>query len=329
MRRRHFVEIALGSLSIGSLPGCASAPENLRGGHSEVPPLDAEDYWTTRKFLTTRHGRIAYVERGSGEAAVFLHGFPLNGFQWRGALERLSPYRRCLAPDFLAMGFTEVAHGQSVAPASQAEMLATFLDTLAIRSVDLIANDSGGAVAQLFAVRYPERVRTMLLTNCDVEPDSPPAPLLPVLDLAREGKFADEWLARWVSDKDLARSSQGLGGMCYSKPGQPTDEAIDCYLAPLVSTPERKALTHAYALALDPNPLAGLEKHLKQCSIPTRIVWGTADVIFSKDSPDYLDRILPNTRGVRRIAGAKLFFPEEYPEIIAEEAVHLWAAGNS
>ena len=37
------------------------------------------------------------------------------------------------------------------------------------------------AVAQLFVTRYPERVRTMLLTNCDVEPDSPPPAVLPVI----------------------------------------------------------------------------------------------------------------------------------------------------
>jgi len=33
---------------------------------------------------------------------------------------------------------------------------------------------------------------------------------------------------------------------------------------------------------------------------------------------------LPNSRGVRRIAGAKLFFPEEFPDVIAEEARKLW-----
>ena len=56
------------------------------------------------------------------------------------------------------------------------------------RQVDLIANDSGGAVAQLFVLRYPQRVRTMLLTNCDVEPDSPPPALKPVLDAVTRGQ---------------------------------------------------------------------------------------------------------------------------------------------
>jgi hypothetical protein len=49
------------------------------------------------------------------------------------------------------------------------------------------------------------------------------------------------------------------------------------------------------------------------------------DTVFSPADADWLDRTFPNSRGVRRIAGAKLFFPEEFPEIIAEEARQLWA----
>ncbi|HVF17638.1 MAG TPA: alpha/beta hydrolase [Steroidobacteraceae bacterium] len=323
MRRREFVEISFGAAAMGSLGACVSplVPETTNGATS---PLDARAFQAARKFAALSFGRIAYVERGRGEAALFLHGFPLNGFQWRGAIERLSTDRRCIAPDFLGLGFTEVAKGQSVAPSAQVEMLAALLDHFQLQSVDVVANDSGGAVAQLFALRYPQRVRTMLLTNCDVEPDSPPPSLMPVIELARAGRFANEWLAPWIADKALARSANGLGGLCYSKPGYPSDEAIDCYLRPLISSPQRNALTNAYAAALDPNPLAGIEAKLKGCRIPTRIVWGTGDTIFSSASPDYLDRLLPNSRGVRRVPGAKLFFPEEYPEVIAEEAKRLW-----
>ncbi|WP_133175336.1 alpha/beta fold hydrolase [Sphingomonas oleivorans] len=136
-------------------------------------------------------------------------------------------------------------------------MLAAFLDKLGIASVDLVANDSGGAVAQIFVTRYPHRVRTLLLTNCDVEPDSPPPALQPVLALAREGTYPDQWLVPWFNDHVLARSPQGFGGMCFSDPNQPTDAAIEMYFGPLIATPARKALTNAYTLGLDPNPWPG------------------------------------------------------------------------
>ncbi len=344
MQRRHFIGSAAGTFAAGLLSGCgarigtggtlASEP-TVTGGHrsarqgaAPAGPLDAAAFRAERRFLETTFGRIAYVERGRGPAALFLHGFPLNGFQWRGALERLAGYRRCVAPDFLGLGYTEVAPGQSVAPEAQLAMIVALLDRLAVDRVDVVANDSGGAIAQLLLTRHPDRVRTLLLTNCDTEPDSPPPALLPVIALAKAGTFADGWLAPWAADKALARSKEGLGGQTYTHTANLTDEAVDYYLSPLVSSHERKALVNAYAIALERNPLEGIAPLLRRSTAPARILWGTGDDIFSAESPAYLDRTLGNSRGVRLLPGAKLFWPEEFPEIIAEEARALWEAGR-
>jgi haloalkane dehalogenase len=316
MNRRNFVSTAALVLALGT--------QRSSFARQDSEALAAQRFVAARRYASTAYADIAYTDHGTGAAALFLHGFPLNGFQWRGAIERLSPHRRCLAPDFMGLGYTQVAPSQRVTPAAQVEMLAAFLDSCSVTSVDIVANDSGGAIAQLFMARYPECVRSVLLTNCDTEPDSPPAAVLPVIELAQAGTYADKWLVPWVNDKALARSSQGLGGMCYAKPGQLTDASIDTYLGPLVKSAHRKALVNAYAMGLAPNPLAGLEAQLQSHYIPARIVWGMRDTIFSHDSPGYLDRVLPGSWGVRRIAEAKLFFPEEYPDVIAEESLSLW-----
>jgi pimeloyl-ACP methyl ester carboxylesterase len=276
-------------------------------------------------FAPLKQGRIAYIDQGKGPAALFLHGFPLSSYQWRDAVPLLSRYRRCLAPDWMGLGKTEVASGQSVTPAAQAEMLVSFLDHLGVKDVDIIANDSGGAVAQLFLAKNPHRVRSLLLTNCDVEIDSPPPAVLPIIDLARAGIYPELYLEPWLTHKDEARAPAGLGGMCFSNPANPTDEALENYLGPLVSSAERKALVNRYALGLTPNPLAGMDAKLRQFKRPTRIVWGMADTIFSPESPDYLASLMPQAT-IRRLDKAKLFWPEEYPEIIAEEARRLWGA---
>lgn len=320
MQRRRFLEVTMGALTIGAMPNLASAFEGgsaTRGGDA----VDAAAFLKDRRFLRTRFGRIAYVERGAGEAALFLHGFPLNGYQWRGALARLSPYRRCIAPDLLGLGYTEVAPGQSVAPDAQVEMLAELLDALSVERVDLVANDSGGQAAQLFLAKYPHRVRTLLLTNCDSEIECPPPALAPVIQLAREGQFVAQWLAPWLADKALARSKDGLGGQTYTHASNPSDEAVDVYLGPLVRDPER---THAYAISLDRNWLEGLAPKLRASQAPTRIVWGTGDAIFTRRGAEHLERSFAQSRGIRFVEGARLFFPEEYPDLIAEEARRLW-----
>jgi pimeloyl-ACP methyl ester carboxylesterase len=324
MHRRAFLQTIATTLAVGAMASVVRKVHASDATHSWTP-LDAATYRRERRYAQLACGDVAYLDRGKGPVALFLHGFPLNSFQWRGAIDRLSSQRRCLAPDWLGLGYTRVAPGQSVTPAAQVAMLIELLDALHVDTVDLIANDSGGAIAQLFVTRHPRRVRSLLLTNCDVENDSPPAALLPVIELSRKEQFVDGWLAPWLADKALARSPQGIGGMCFQFPSHPTDEALDYYLSPLCAVTQ-KPWVHAYAMGLAPNPLAGIESSLKQRQVPTRILWGTGDDIFSQANPDYLQRTLPHVLNIRRVPGAKLFFPEEYPDLIAEEARKLWAS---
>ena len=320
MHRRDFLR-----LSSAAAAYATACPFFFGQISKNLSELSASDFHAARRFLTTSQGRISHLDIGKGPAALFLHGFPLNSFQWRGVLPQLAKTHRCIAPDFLGLGYTEVAEGQEVTPQAQVAMLAELLDKLSIADVDIVANDSGGAVAQLFSVHYPHRVKSLLLTNCDTEPDSPPQAVAPVIELGRKGRFADEWLAPWVADKPLARSEIGLGGMCYANPQHPGDDAIDTYLTPLVSSEKRKKLTNAYAAALAPNPLAGISAKLKTSSIATRVLWGTGDTIFSQQSPQYFHATVGNSLGYRLVPGAKLFFPEEMPSLIVEEAEFVWS----
>ncbi len=203
MTRRNFLKTSSLLIAASALApyGFAKKPEQI----------DAAWYRRSRRFVELPVSRVAYVEHGSGPAALFIHGYRLNGFQWRGALERLHMHRRCIAPDVMGMGFTETPEGQTINATTQAAMLAMFLDALHIDTVDLVANDSGGAVAQLFLAQYPQRVRTLLLTNCDVDENSPPPQLLPFVEKAKKGAFIDEVILPQLKDKQLARSASGLG----------------------------------------------------------------------------------------------------------------------
>lgn len=286
-------------------------------------PLTASYYHARRQFVKTSYGRIAYIERGAGPVAVFLHGLPLNSFQWRGILPRLAPHRLCLAPDFLGLGYTETRPDQDLSPVIQADMIAAFLRELAVDRADIVANDSGGAVAQLLAARHPALVRSLLLTNCDVDTNSPPAAMAPELALARRGELAT-LLQRQLADKTVARGPQGLGGVCFTNPANLTDEAVDYYFTPLVATAVRRAQLHRYMLSFLPNPLVPVRAALRRCPAPARMVWGTGDRYFGLEWARWLDRTLPQSRGVQPVEGAKLFFPEERPELIAREALFLW-----
>ncbi|HZT00865.1 MAG TPA: alpha/beta fold hydrolase [Steroidobacteraceae bacterium] len=93
---------------------------------------------TPRKSVEIRSGRIAYVEKGSGPVALFVHGVLLNGHLWRNQIEALSDVRRCIAIDLLAHGDTEIDPQQDVSAPANAQMIGEFLDAVQIGRVDLI-----------------------------------------------------------------------------------------------------------------------------------------------------------------------------------------------
>jgi len=117
--------------------------------------------------------------------------------------------------------------------------------------------------------------------------------------------------------------------MCYVNSAHPTDAALRSYFAPLLSSAERKRQLHRYAIALESNALAGVGPALKASRTPVRVVWGVDDTIFSAAGADHLAQAFGNSRGVRRLENAKLFWPEERPDVVAAQARILWesAAG--
>src|SRR5229473_4219778 len=135
----------------------------------------------------TPAGRIGYVEVGSGPVALFVHGVLLNKHMWRYQLGALSEFRRCIAVDLLAHGDTEIAAAQDVSVTANAKMLKEVLDALRIDQVDLVGNDSGGGICQIFAALNPDRIRTLTLTNCDTHDNWPPEAFKPFVEMVAAG----------------------------------------------------------------------------------------------------------------------------------------------
>lgn len=318
MTRREILKAGAGLLVLGTAGG-ATAGQTFAGEWA-LP-----DFHAARRFADTAFGRIAYVERGSGPAALFLHGWPLNGFHWRGGMAGLAGLRRCIAPDFMGLGHSEVPEEADLAPAAQAGMIVALMDRLDIPAADIVANDSATAIAQLLAVRHPGRVRSLLLTNGDVHTNSPPPGLQPAIEQARRGELI-HWFDRQVADPAFAATREGLG-LTYTDPAFFDATLVEAYLAPLVGSPARRRQCQQYGVAFEPNPLPAIETDLRRLSMPARIVWGTGDPLFPSEWAHWLDEALPGVRGVRFVPDANLFFPEEFPEIIVDEARRLWSGG--
>jgi pimeloyl-ACP methyl ester carboxylesterase len=279
-----------------------------------------------RRSVQTASGRISYTEQGAGPVALFVHGVLLNGHLWRHQLAHLSDIRRCIAVDLLAHGDTEIAPDQDVSVTANAKMLKEFLEALKIEQVDLVGNDSGGGISQIFAALYPERVRSITLTDCDAHDNWPPEAFKPFLAMAAGGGLRGT-LDAMLSDKGIYRSPQALGP-AYEHPERVTDDSIEKYLRPLVKTEQRTRDLQRFLAAFDNKHTLAIEGRLKTLKAPTLIVWGTDDVYFDVKWSHWLADTIPGARRRVEFKGARIFFPEERWAEFNEELREHWQAAQ-
>jgi pimeloyl-ACP methyl ester carboxylesterase len=263
----------------------------------------------TTHSVETPSGRVSFSSAGSGPPALFVHGVMLNKHLWRHQLTGLSNLRRCIALDLLAHGDTEIAPDQDVSVTANAKMLKEVLDALKIDQVDLVGNDSGGGIAQIFAALNPEQVRTLTLTNCDTHDNWPPEAFKPFVELVKAGGLRDT-LNAMLADKTIFRSPGALGP-AYEQPETVTDEDIETYLRPLVRTEQRTRDLQRFVMAFDNKHTRVIEPQLRELRAPTLIVWGMDDVYFPVKWAYWLAETIPGAKPPVELEGARIFFPEE------------------
>jgi pimeloyl-ACP methyl ester carboxylesterase len=288
--------------------------------------MSAVQTTAAKSSVVTPSGRISYMEAGNGPVALFVHGVLLNGGLWRRQLTGLSDIRRCIAVDLLAHGDTEIAPDQDVSVTANANMLREFLDALEIDQVDLVGNDSGGGISQIFAALNPSRVRTLTLTDCDAHNNWPPEPFKPFLEMAAAGGLRGA-LDAMLTDKNFYRSAQALGP-AYENPERLSDETIEAYLRPFVSSEQRTRDLQRFLAAFDCKHTMAVEAQLRKLQAPTLIVWGTDDIYFDVKWSHWLAEAIPGTRRRVDLKGARIFFPEERAEEFNRELRSHWLENN-
>jgi len=273
------------------------------------------------KDIEISFGRIAYREVGDGPPALFVHGVLANGTLWDGVMAEVAAGRRSLAPDLLGHGETETADpDQNLSFGPQADMLIELVEALGCGPVDLVGNDSGGAICQVFAGRRPDLVRTLALTNCDTADNVVPEALVPFLELCRRGE-ALALFESMAGDLTTARAVLGTG---LAVPDKVSDETIRAFIEPVLRHERNERAVERWMADLTDCDLRAVQADLGRLDVPTLLLWGTDDVFFPVDDARRLAALIPGAELVE-VPGAKLFHPLEQPDLLAGHLRRLWA----
>ena len=138
--------------------------------HVNHPPISTEET-SYRKYIPVLDTSMAYVDVGSGDPIVFLHGNPTPSYLWRDIIPYLLPYGRCLAPDYVGMGNSGAAPNGSYRFVDHRRYLDAWFEALDLKkNVILVVHDWGSALGFDWARRHPDRVKAIVYMEGIVRP---------------------------------------------------------------------------------------------------------------------------------------------------------------
>ena len=267
------------------------------------------------RYLAQDGLRMHYVEEGTGEPVLLLHGEPSWSFLYRKLITPLAGVARVVAPDYFGFGRsdkpTRIEDYSYDFHYASIERLADELD---LRAATVVVQDWGGPIGLRLAVERPERVGRLVILNTGIGAGRAPSP---------------EWLRfrafmRRVGDEIVPGQLVRLS--CVT---ELAEEVVEAYNAPF-PTPESKAGVVAFpelvpTEADHPSAPRMLEVRaaLERWERPTLVLFSDSDPIFSPAAAERLAARIPGAGPAEIVAGAGHFLQEEKGEEIAERIVRF------
>jgi pimeloyl-ACP methyl ester carboxylesterase len=266
-----------------------------------------------RRIAETPAGTIEFRERGSGSPVVFVHGVGVNGDLWRGVAPRLAGEHRCIVPDLPWGAHSHpLREDADLSLPGMARIVADFMAVLDLDEVTIVANDTGGAVAQSLVGRHPRHVGRLVLTSCDAFDKFPPTPQRYLEVTARSRALM--WFVAWSVQFKFVQRLPTAYGWTTSRPIDPA--IMRSYTEPVRTDPGVRRDFTRLLRAVDTRYTYEAAEALRGFDRPALVLWADGDKIFPRQHGRRLAELLPQGR-FELVPDSRTFIPEEQPEYLA------------
>jgi pimeloyl-ACP methyl ester carboxylesterase len=258
-------------------------------------------------------GAIRYRKSGEGAPIVFLHGLLVDGRLWRKVTPLLEDRYRCIVPDLpLGSHAVPMDPGADLTPPGLARIVAEFLESLGLDDVTLVANDTGGAIAQITAANHPERIRRLVLTNCDAFENFPPPAFRPLQWAARVPGMLTG-VMQGMRFAPMRRLPTAYGRLIKRDfADAPTREWVE----PFLSEGAVRRDTVKVLKGIDSKYTFDAAEKLSRQERPTLLAWAREDRFFKPEFAARLAETIPGAR-LEWIDDSYTFVSEDQPERLA------------
>jgi len=239
----------------------------------------------TLKYARIDSYQINYVDQGSGLTLIFIHGFGASNYCWRKNTGPLSKHYRVCAPDLLGFGYSDKPNNADYSLESYADFIIKFMEKLKIRDAILVGHSLGGGIALQTCLKFPARVKGLILIDAEAYPISPPM-MLSISQWPVLKTFIHKAINKWVIRISLKRS--------YFNQNLITASLVDHYYAPFL-TENGKTVPIKVLQGIDFEKLKSLPKQYRSIDKKTLIIWGKEDQISKIHLAHRLKKDLKNS----------------------------------
>ncbi len=264
------------------------------------------------KFVTLPSGaRIHYIDEGTGETLLFLHGNPAWSFQWRDLITGLRSQFRCVALDYPGFGLSSAPEGYGYSPREQSHAVEEFVDRLELHDVTLVMQDWGGPFGLGLAGRRPELVRRVVLGNTWAWPTATMEPR------GLFSKIAGGPIGEFVQMNFNGFASLAVEqGVVRELPGDVTE----MYVRPF------RRLDRRGIAAFYPGQITAASEYMAEVAadltrisdLPALIFWGMRDRGFPRPDLERFEKAFPNHRTIELADADHFFFEDAARQMIDE-----------
>src|SRR5437762_10848233 len=146
----------------------------MSNDNPQRPPAISADFPFAVRDVQVHGARMAYIDEGSGDPIVFLHGNPTSSYLWRNIIPHVQELGRCIAPDLIGMGDSEKLSDSGPGSYTFVEHrrhLDALLEMLGVyQRVTLVVHDWGSALGFDWANRHRDAVRGIAYMEAIVKP---------------------------------------------------------------------------------------------------------------------------------------------------------------
>lgn len=268
----------------------------------------------TPLLVTLGNSHIAYDQYGHGPTPLLLlHGIPGWRGNWARVAGLLGSKYRVVVPDLMGFGQSGPAPRDNHA-VSQSRALALFLDALGIESAHVAGFDFGGPIAVTLARDHPSRVRSLALLATNVLTDTPVPLPLRIARVPIAGDLAFRMMMGRAGQRMLwIPATRNRRAFPWSRYRQVLQFPGGVHSTREIFLHSLRNLERLYR---------PIEEHLPRITVPTTVMWGTADPFFPISVGRRTSAAIPGSRYVE-VADCGHFIPEEHPELVAMELARL------